>query len=229
MLSTVRELLHTPNFYLITIPFSVLVGHFNAFSSLINQILEPYGFSEDDAGIAGALLIIVGLVTAAISSPLVDRYKFYLPLIKILVPLLALSYFLFIFAPRTDSLGMPYALCALCGATSFGLVPVALEYLVEVTYPLAPEVGSTLAWTGGQLLGGLFIVIETALKNKNGHPKNNMQRALIFQAVLAIVIVPFPLALGYVGGGAKARRLEVDKRGEEAPANSTTPFRDDAG
>ncbi|KAL9115198.1 MAG: hypothetical protein Q9227_000992 [Pyrenula ochraceoflavens] len=211
LISTVKQILYTPNFYLLAIPFSVFVGHFNSFSSLLNQILEPYDFTEDQAGIAGGLLIIVGLITAAISSPLIDRYKFYLPLIKIFVPILALSYLLFIFAPPTRSLGMPYALCALCGAASFGLVPVALEYLVELTYPLSPEVGSTLAWTGGQLLGGIFIVVETALKEEGGHPDNNMHRALIFQGVIACLAVPFPLALGWVGGGAKARRLEVDK------------------
>lgn len=77
------------SFYLILIPFGVYVGFFNASSSLLNQILEPYGFSETEAGIAGALLIIVGLVTSAIVSPLIDRTKQYVLSIKILVPLIA--------------------------------------------------------------------------------------------------------------------------------------------
>ena len=56
-----HTLAHSPEFYLLGVPFMLYVGFFNAFSSLLNQILEPYGFSEDNAGIAGAILIVVGL------------------------------------------------------------------------------------------------------------------------------------------------------------------------
>ncbi|KAK5087040.1 hypothetical protein LTR05_004211 [Lithohypha guttulata] len=133
-----RVLLTSLEFYLIFIPFAVYVGFFNAFSSLLNQILEPYGFSEDDAGIAGAVLIVVGLVTAAITSPLNDKYKFYIWFVKISVPLIALSYLIFIFAPPTRSIPYVYVVCALLGSASFGLVPVVLEFLVEILHPLSP-------------------------------------------------------------------------------------------
>lgn len=86
------------SFYLIFIPFSVYVGFFNASSSLLNQILEPYGFTEDQAGIAGGIMIVVGLIASAIVSPLVDRTKQYLLTIKILVPLIAVGYATFPFA-----------------------------------------------------------------------------------------------------------------------------------
>ena len=84
-----RALKSNVSFYLVFVPFSVYVGFFNASSSLLNQILEPYGFSETEAGIAGALLIVVGLVTSAVVSPLIDRTKQYVVSIKILVPLIA--------------------------------------------------------------------------------------------------------------------------------------------
>ncbi len=191
------------------------VGFFNAFSSLLNQILEPYGFSEDNAGIAGAVLIVVGLVCAAVSSPFIDKYKFYLLYIKVAVPLLALSYLIFIWAPQTKSLAYVFVICALLGAASFGLVPVALEFLVEIHYPLGPELGSSLCWCGGQLLGGIFIVIMDKLKDGEGaEPPRGMKRALIFQAVLSVVVMPAPLCLGLFGrkNAVRRRRLEADRR-----------------
>lgn len=72
-------------------PFSVYVGFFNASSSLLNQILEPYGFSEDEAGIAGGIMIIVGLIASAVVSPMIDRTKQYLITIRLLVPLIAVG------------------------------------------------------------------------------------------------------------------------------------------
>jgi fucose permease len=211
-----RTLFHSPEFFLIFIPFSIYVGLFNAISTLLNQILEPYSFSSDDAGIAGAVLIVVGLVSAAITTPFMDKYKFYLPYIKLSTPVIALSYLIFLFSPATKSLAFVYVMCALLGACSFGLVPVVLEFLVEIHYPLGPEVGSSLCWCGGQLLGGVFVVIMDALKaGDNASPPRNMKRALVFQAVLAMVAMPAVLVLGLFGRQGKVRRLrwEADRNG----------------
>lgn len=196
-----RKALHqlpkNTSFYLLFIPFSVYVGFFNAISSLLNQVFEPYGFSETDAGIAGGLLIIVGLLASAIVSPFVDRTKRYLPVIKALVPTIAACYLVLIWMPATRSLPGPYIVCSLLGATSFSLLPCALEYLVVITHPVSPEISSTICWTGGQLLGAVFIIIMDALKGAGqAEPESSMKRALVFQAVVAWVVVPLPLMLG---------------------------------
>jgi FLVCR family MFS transporter 7 len=206
----VSYLLSNPTAWLICIAFSTYVGFFNSFSSLLTQILTPYDFSEEDSGLAGAVLILVGLVVAAISSPLVDKYKPYLLMIKILVPLLALSYLAFVWAPDSRSIAAPYVICAVTGATSFSLVPIALEWAVEVTWPVGPELTSVIFWAGGQMLGGVFIIISDALMaGADAEPPFNMHKALIFQAVVALAVVPLVMALGYVGS-VKTRRLEVD-------------------
>ncbi|UJO17449.1 MFS-type transporter [Fulvia fulva] len=213
-----RELPRNGSFFLILVPFSIYVGLFNATSSLINQIFEPYDFSEIDAGIAGGLLIIVGLIASAVVSPTIDRTKKYLITIKILVPCIALCYILLIFMPGTRSLPGPYIICALLGATSFSLLPVALELLSIVTLPVSPEVSSVIAWTGGQILGALFIIIMDALEaydGWNGEPRETMIKGLIFQAVIACIAVPFVLFLGT----GRFRRIAFDTDGTlAAPA-----------
>ncbi|KAK4232478.1 major facilitator superfamily domain-containing protein [Podospora fimiseda] len=183
-------------FYLLFIPFAIYVGLFNSISSLLNQILLPHGYTEEEAGIAGAILIVVGLVTSAITSPLIDKFKSYLLAIRIAVPLIGFSYLVFIWMPETKTIAGPYIVMALLGAASFSLVPVVVEYLVELTHPVSPEVTSTLAWSGGQVLGGIFIIISGELKDDRD---GDMKKALIFSAVMAIVAVPLPLALGLFG------------------------------
>lgn len=208
-------------------PFWFYVGLFNSLSSLINQMLSPYSFTETNAGIAGALLIVVGLVAAAITSPLIDRTKTYLLAIKIQIPILGICYLAFTWAPQTRSLAAIYAILSILGAASFSLVPVALEYLIEITHPVSPEVTSTICWSGGQLLGGIFIIVSDALRAKGvsdgsqddggTRPPGNMYNALIFQTVLALVVVPLPLALGCCGRGrgVRMRRVEADKEANE--------------
>lgn len=213
LIPATRQLLGTLEFWLILIPFAVYVGFFNSVSSLITQILSPYGFSETDSGIAGAILIVVGLVTAAIMSPVTDRWKHYLGSIRVLVPIVVASYIGLIFAPSSPAgIAPSYVVMALMGAASFALLPIVLEYLVEITYPFSPEIGSTICWTGGQLLGACFILIQDALKaGASASPPFNMRNALIFAAVVCSVAAPFPLAIGLFGRTVTRRRWEVDR------------------
>jgi MFS transporter, FLVCR family, MFS-domain-containing protein 7 len=222
-MSSIKYLMMLPEFYMTLIPFVVYVALFNSISSVINQILFPYGFSETEAGIAGALLIVVGLIASAIASPIIDRSKKFLLAIKIVVPIIAICYLAFIWAPPTRTDAAVYSILAILGAASFSLVPVVLEYLCEITHPVSPEVTSTICWSGGQLLGGIFIQIANALTDGpngggGGDVPYNMQRNLWFQAGFAIAVVPLPLSMGLFGRGNKVRlrRVEADK------ANSAT-------
>jgi len=231
LLPSLKSLFRSPEFYMIIISFWVYVGLFNSISSLLNQMLEPYGFSELEAGIAGGLLIVVGLVTSAVTSPIIDRSKKYLLAIKLQIPIIGLMYLGFIWAPPTQSLGAVYAILSILGAASFSLVPVALEYLIEITHPVSPEVTSTIGWSGGQLLGGIFIEISDALTDgpnggAGGSVPYNMQRALWFQAVLAMLVVFPPLALGLFGRRKRVslRRVEADKALAANRAGADSPI-----
>ncbi|KAF2465487.1 MFS general substrate transporter [Lindgomyces ingoldianus] len=231
---SVYKLANSSSFWLILAPFVIYVGSFNAFSSLINQILYPYGYSESEAGICGALLIVVGLVTAAITSPILDRSHAYLLGIKLLVPVIGISYLALVWAPQTRTLAAPYTIAALLGAGSFSLVPITLEYLVEVTFPASPEVGSTICWAGGQLVACIYIIVMNALKDgsvdlmevsKEGRgtgtgdrPPGNMFKALVFQAVIGLAVLPLPLCMGVewlgLGEGKVKGRLRLDEHRE---------------
>lgn len=200
LVQSLTHLRHNTPFLQIALPFSIYVGAFNASSSLLNQIFSPYGFSETSSGIAGALMISIGLLTSALISPLVDRTKAYSTTIKILVPVIATAYTVLMFVPPTKSVAAAWIVCAVIGAASFSLLPTALEYLVLITHPASPEVASTVCWAGGQLLGAVFLIIMDALRgsmdSRMSSPPGSMKNALIFQAVVCWLVVPFPLLLG---------------------------------
>jgi len=87
----------------------------------------PYDYTADEAGIMGAIPIVVGLPTAAIVSPINDRTYSFLLAIRTLVPFIALCYVALIFAPGTRTLAAPYTISAPLGATSFSLLPLVPE------------------------------------------------------------------------------------------------------
>ncbi|EAQ85087.1 hypothetical protein CHGG_09101 [Chaetomium globosum CBS 148.51] len=220
--ASARILSNQLEFWLLFIPFAMYVGLFNSISSLLNQILLPHGYNEEEAGIAGAVLIVVGLVASAISSPIIDRTKSYLLAIRLAVPLIGLCYLIFIWMPNTrDGGGVagPYVVMAILGASSFSMLPIVVEYLVELTHPISPEITSTLAWSGGQLLGGIIIIVSGALRDgADGDPPGDMRDALILHAVLGLVVVPLPLCLGLFGRNEKLllRRVKSDQEARDS-------------
>ncbi|KND88178.1 Major facilitator superfamily domain-containing protein 7 [Tolypocladium ophioglossoides CBS 100239] len=217
---------HSPELWLLLIPFFVYVGFFNSLSSLLNQMMTPYGFTDDQAGIGGAILIVVGLGFAAISSPILDRTKAFLLAIKTFIPLAALCYVTFIWMPETRNVVGPYVVLAVLGAVCFALMPVALEFLIELSHPLSPEVTSTIAWAGGQLFGAIFVIVSGALADDDdANPPYNMKRALIFQAVVAAVVCPLPLFLGMFGRKDKVvlRRVRLDERAHRSTVVANEP------
>ncbi|KAF3128608.1 hypothetical protein TWF594_011514 [Orbilia oligospora] len=179
--SAFPKILQSVEFWLIFIMFSVL-------------ILEPYGYSENEAGIGGAVLIVVGLLASAVVSPIIDRTHTFLLAIRILVPIISICYIALIFAPTSRSLAPPYIVLAFLGAASFSLLPLSLEFVVEITHPVSPEITSTILWSGGQLLGAAFILSMTALTdNETG----GMKRALVFQAIISCFAAIAALAIGW--------------------------------
>jgi MFS transporter, FLVCR family, MFS-domain-containing protein 7 len=154
-------------------------------------LLSPYGYTDNDAGIAGAVLILTGLVVAAIISPLIDRYHIFVPVARVLLILVAICYLAFIWVIRPNAYAGICVLCAVLGAVSFSLLPLALELSVEFSHPVPPEVSASIYWIGGQFLGGIFIIIMNALRDADGVPNDNYTRALIFEAVIACVASPW--------------------------------------
>lgn len=55
-------------------------------------------------------------------------------------------------------------------------------------------------------------MISDALKaGADADPPFHMRKALVFQAVVAMAVMPAALALGWIGGGVRKGRLELDK------------------
>jgi len=223
VLDSIQYLRQSTTFYLICVPFGVYVGLFNAFSTLINQILEPYGFTEDQAGICGAVLIIAGLLFAAISSVLVSLLhpRPYSLAMIVFVPLLVIGYIIFTFLPQLGHIVPLDIISGLIGAASFSLVPIALEFLTETlpkeaarsrggayrrTSDALPELASVICWSLGQVMGGVLII---AMGNMRGlwprDPPRNLKSALVLQAVLACVVA-IPVLIEAVRYNSQIRR-----------------------
>lgn len=190
--------------------------------------MMPYNYTADQAGITGAVLIVSGLLATAILCPIVDRTHAYLLSMRVQVPLIGIGYIALIFAIISGgSLVWPILVVACLGAASFSLLPLVLEWVVEMTYPAPPEITSAILWGSGQLMGGVFILVMDAMKDEQDGGKMRryvetcfveigraltkmcVYSSLIFEAVVAVAVAPLVFLLVNVKKG--AGRLAADK------------------
>jgi FLVCR family MFS transporter 7 len=61
-----NKLFSDKNYVVLFVAFSVGLGVFNTLMTLINQLVAPHGYSNDDAGTFGAVLIVTGLIGAGV-------------------------------------------------------------------------------------------------------------------------------------------------------------------
>ncbi len=75
------QLFRNRDYLLLFAAFSIGVGFFNSLLTLLNQIVEPFGYSNDDAGTFGAVFIVFGLVGAGSIGVFDEAHVLWLPLI----------------------------------------------------------------------------------------------------------------------------------------------------
>jgi MFS family permease len=142
---------HSLGLNLLLLSFALTIGNFWTFGTLIAQMLQPFGISEEAAGAMGFASIFGGIGVSFIVSKYVDRTRRYsAPALSLSVCTTALSaalgaVLLLSTAPNVVLVG---ALYTLLGLTQTAFIPVILEFAVEMTFPTDEAVSS----------GGLMMV-----------------------------------------------------------------------
>jgi len=139
--------------YLLII-FFIVLGIFNAVTTWIEQIISPRGFTITQAGIAGALMMVGGIVGASIIPPLSDKMRkrkpfLVLAMIGIVPGLVGLAL-----------VGNYWLLLASSFIFGFFIMaggPVGFQYGAEICYPAPEATSQGLLILAGQISGILFI------------------------------------------------------------------------
>uniref|UniRef100_A0A914EFN2 Uncharacterized protein n=1 Tax=Acrobeloides nanus TaxID=290746 RepID=A0A914EFN2_9BILA len=150
------------------------VGLFNALYNNLQPALCVKGYSNTFSGIMGALLIVSGLVGAAVSGVYVDKTHRFEETMKV-------SFCLAGFAACGLSISINYENVEWAIATSifvfgvfgFAIYPIGLEMGVEATYPVAEATSSGLIIMLGQVEGVIYVLVTSFLtQSATAHEKN---------------------------------------------------------
>ncbi|KNC83287.1 hypothetical protein SARC_04448 [Sphaeroforma arctica JP610] len=139
-------------YLMLVLIFGIGLGMFNALTTLLEQILFPHGYSTDDAGLAGALIILGGLAGAGLTGPILDKTRRYIEVLRVCL-FGALMGFVW-FAAVSSSAGnlTQILICsAIMGFFAFAILPTSLELGAECTYPVNEGTSSGFLYMSGQV------------------------------------------------------------------------------
>lgn len=186
MLDGLKHVFKVREFWLYLAVFFVALGIFNGISTWVEGIIRPRGFSPEDAGTLGAIIVVGGIIGAVILPPISDRLHRRQPFILggFLAAIPAMVGVTF-----ASTHWLLYVSAFLLGFFLVSVAPIGMQYAAEVTYPTPEGTSNGLIQLAGQA-SVVFVYIMEVLRSGNGA----FTSALLL--AIALLVVGSGLILG---------------------------------
>ncbi|KAF7655320.1 hypothetical protein LDENG_00057510, partial [Lucifuga dentata] len=163
-LQGIKLLMKNRAYIILLLCFGSGIAIFTCFSTLLEQILCVQGYTNDFAGVCGALFIVFGIVGAALLGIYVDKTKNFIEAIKINMSLTALACIAFsVVCQMQEQKAAVAAISSLFGFFGFAIYPIAMELSVECSYPVGEATSAGLIFISGQVQSVLYIILLQGL------------------------------------------------------------------
>jgi len=176
-----RDTFHNKGFYWLMLIFFIGLGIFNAVATWIEDIVKPRGFNAEQAGLAGGIMIIGGIIGAVIMPLLSDHYRKRIPFITIAIAGSIIGLIGITFATTYWEL---LASSALLGYFLLSAGPIGFQYGAEITYPTSESTSNGFLLLMGQISGIAFIF---GLDSFKSHVTGSMTNPLIVLILLLVI------------------------------------------
>lgn len=125
------------NFICMTISFTCLYSIYTGLGAIVDNLLDPFGYSALDSSIIGVTFIFCGLIGSFVTSVVMDKTKKYLTIFRVVSfgSLIITSGFYWTLPSGNMFILVPHV--ALIGAFIIPIIPLGYAFSVELTYPVS--------------------------------------------------------------------------------------------
>jgi FLVCR family MFS transporter 7 len=193
--------------WFLLLSFGFGIGAFNALSTVIAQLTQPYGYTAEDSTIFGAALLATGLVTAGIFGAILDKFKLYKSIMLTQTGLLSVSllFMTLIIQERSVLYLILLTVSVGCiGGSGLPYLPCGLEASMELAFPAEEGTVAGLMILFTQFFGIIGTLIATWLLNWFPETAKPTLFVLFLFAVLSFVLL-IPLWPNY-------KRMEEERK-----------------
>jgi hypothetical protein len=220
MLHDVRQLLSNGNFACLATGFAVGTGTVWALLILENQLITPCGYSDAVAGAAGAALLATGVVAAFAIGAVMEATKAYLPLQRgVMTAAVITTACVLATAQPGNAALLLVAFCAL-GAALQPLNPLTLEHASEMTFPLSPEVSSSVLYMIANTFAFALVYVLTPLLAMPA----SAQCTTIYTPAAGTILACMAVGLGFTFAVQKDYRRSACEHRDARPDSPESPL-----
>lgn len=157
------ELLKNKNYLVFVVVFSLVYSVYSALGAIINNLIEPYGFTNQDTSVIAICLVIAGILSSVATGLLLDTYQKYLKTVRIL------TFFTFVGIASTNytatSRSLPLFIMSAIFLGIFLLpeLSVGMSFAVEITHPVSEAASNGILLMISQLLSVIIAIAGTII------------------------------------------------------------------
>jgi MFS transporter, FLVCR family, feline leukemia virus subgroup C receptor-related protein len=188
LIGDIKACFGNKNFVILFTAFGLGLAIFNGLTTVIAQLVEPDGYTKDDAGLFGALIIGCGLVGSAIAAPILDSTKKYNEILRALYLMAGASGVFFVLALRPGHKALVASSFGAMGFFMLPLLPVTFQCGVECTYPVPEDVSSGLLMFSGNLTAMATIFAMDALISDEPYSTVFTKSSILFIVIMILSV-----------------------------------------
>ena len=162
VLENTKKLLRDGNFMKLMLAFGIIFGQVNTYGPIVGILANKMGYSDDDASVFGAVFIVGGIVGSAILGTYVELKRKY-KTAMIIVAIFAIFGPIALLGSLYTGEVWPVCLGAFILGFDLAILPVGIDFGVELTYPVAEPVSTGLLMSAAQIFGILLVITCTVL------------------------------------------------------------------
>jgi len=157
--SSIVTLLKDKNMLVLMLAFGQVLGIFNTLGTIIGQISNDCGYTVEQGSNFGALFVVGGILGCIPFTIWIEKKKAYKAAVLTIclsgMTFCVLEFFLF----TSKSVGLVYAIVFFQGGVSLPVLSVAIDFGVELTFPIGESFSTGLLMDAGMTFGIIYTVV----------------------------------------------------------------------
>jgi FLVCR family feline leukemia virus subgroup C receptor-related protein len=141
--------------------FGTVLGSFNIYGSLLDNILDCYDFSTDEVSYLAGTMMIVGIISAALIGIYIEKTLKYR---RVFIPLGLFGIIQSVCLPlvliyKGHSFPLALVIVFLQGVIFIPLMPLSFDYGCDILFPAGEAQITGCLMTSGNLFGLIFVLL----------------------------------------------------------------------